>query len=153
MLDSLLFSLNSVAPIFLLTLLGALLGHKKFLNDGFLAAADKLVFKICLPCLLFVDIATADIGEYMNMRLLMFCIVAVILSFLIPCLLVPIFLKENAKRGAFIQGVYRANTAIIGIDAHTPDRMDNLEMHRTCIDLAEKFGLKLVDYLPGLGIL
>ncbi|MBO5218288.1 MAG: AEC family transporter [Clostridia bacterium] len=115
MLDSLLFSLNSVAPIFLLTLLGALLGHKKFLNDGFLAAADKLVFKICLPCLLFVDIATADIGEYMNMRLLMFCIVAVILSFLIPCILVPIFLKENAKRGAFIQGVYRANTAIIGI--------------------------------------
>lgn len=45
------------------------------------------------------------------------------------------------------------NTAIIGIDAHTPDRMDNLEMHKTCISLAEKFGLKLVDYLPGLGIL
>ncbi|MBE6612213.1 MAG: AEC family transporter [Ruminococcaceae bacterium] len=115
MLDSILFSLNSVAPIFILTLIGVILGRKKFLNDGFLAAADKLVFKICLPCLLFVDIATADLGERMDMNLLAFCIIAVILSFFIPCLVVPLFIKDNPKRGAFIQGIYRANTAIIGI--------------------------------------
>ncbi len=115
MLESLLFSLNSVAPIFVLTVVGAVLGRMKLLNEGFLAAADKLVFKLCLPCLLFVDLAMADIGNKFDPKLLVFCIVAVILSFLLPTLIVPLFLKDNAKRGAFIQGAYRANTAIIGI--------------------------------------
>ncbi len=115
MLDSLLFSLNSVAPIFILTMLGALFGKKKLLNEGFLSAADKMVFKICLPCLLFIDIAEADLGEYANPKLLAFCLAAVVLSFVVLCLVIPTFLKDKAKCGAFIQGAYRANTAIIGL--------------------------------------
>ncbi len=43
------------------------------------------------------------------------------------------------------------NSAIIGCDAHTPDRLSNPEYVHTCEKLAEKFGLPLVDYLPGLG--
>ncbi len=43
------------------------------------------------------------------------------------------------------------NTAIIGCDAHTPDRLDNLQMQETCIKLAQRFGLELLSYLPGLG--
>ncbi len=56
----------------------------------------------------------------------------------------PRFLKIAQETG---------NTAIIGIDAHTPDRLDNLEMHKTCISLAQQFALPLLDYLPGLGCL
>lgn len=42
------------------------------------------------------------------------------------------------------------NSVIIGCDAHTPDRLSNQDYIRTCEKLAEKFGLPLVDYLPGL---
>lgn len=42
------------------------------------------------------------------------------------------------------------NSAIIGIDAHTPDRMCNLSMHDRCVQLAERFGLPLVKELPDL---
>ena len=88
----------------------------KFLNADSLAARDRLVFKICLPCLLFVDIATArqQTGDILNVKLIIFCVAAVTASFLIPCLVVPLFVKDNAKRGAFIQGVYRSNAAILG---------------------------------------
>jgi len=43
------------------------------------------------------------------------------------------------------------NSAIIGIDAHSPDRMNNADMIRTCQELAQRYQLPLVDYLPGLG--
>ena len=115
MLDSFIYSLNIIAPIFIIVALGALLKRVKFLNEGFLAVCDKLVFKICLPCLLFVDIATAETGDIINVKLIVFCVAAVAMSFLLPCLLVPIFIKDNAKRGAFIQGVYRSNAAILGM--------------------------------------
>ena len=115
MLDSFIYSLNIIAPIFIIVLLGAALKRADFLNDGFLEVCDRLVFKICLPCLLFADIATAETGAIADVRLIVFCVAAVTLSFLIPCAVVPIFLKDNAKRGAFIQGVYRSNAAILGM--------------------------------------
>ena len=42
------------------------------------------------------------------------------------------------------------NTAIIGIDAHTPDRLDNRSMIEACRTMADRCGLKLVDVLPEL---
>ena len=115
MLDSFIYSLNIIAPIFIIVALGAVLMKVKFLSADFLEVCDRLVFKICLPCLLFHDIATAETGDIINVKLIIFCVAAVTASFLIPCVLVPIFVKDNAKRGAFIQGVYRSNAAILGM--------------------------------------
>lgn len=42
-------------------------------------------------------------------------------------------------------------TAIIGADAHSPDRLENKEGERLCRSIADRFGLTLVDELPGLG--
>ncbi len=42
------------------------------------------------------------------------------------------------------------NTAIIGCDAHSPDRLENVQGQEACWKLAEQYGLALVDCLPGL---
>lgn len=42
------------------------------------------------------------------------------------------------------------NTAIIGCDAHTPDRLSNQEYIAICQNMAQKFGLPLVEMLSGL---
>ncbi|MBQ8510716.1 MAG: AEC family transporter [Clostridia bacterium] len=115
MLDSFIYSLNIIGPIFIIVVLGAILKKYGFFKEGFLSVCDKLVFKICLPCLLFQDIVTADSSEGADLKLILFCVIAVAVSFLLPCLIVPIFVKDNGKRGAFIQGVYRSNSAILGV--------------------------------------
>lgn len=51
------------------------------------------------------------------------------------------FLKIAEKAG---------NSVIIGCDAHTPDRLSTQEYLETCRNLAEKFHLPVVDFLPGL---
>lgn len=49
MLDNLLYSINAIFPIFLIVILGAILGKCKKLTPQFTEAADWLVFKIALP--------------------------------------------------------------------------------------------------------
>ena len=115
MLDSFTYSFNIIAPIFIIVFLGAWLRKKHFVNDEFLSVCDKLVFKICLPCLLFLNIADTNISESLNFKLIIFCIVAVTLTAFIPCLFMPLFIRDKAKCGAFIQGSFRSNAAILGV--------------------------------------
>ena len=42
------------------------------------------------------------------------------------------------------------NSAIIGCDAHTPDRLSNSEYIQICLDLAKQYALPVVEFLPGL---
>ncbi len=114
MLDSILYSINNIMPIFIIVILGAILGKMNFVNDGFLSVCDKLVFKISLPCMLFVEIVSAESVEF-NPKLIGYCIGAVIVTLVFSCVFVPVFIKDNGKRGAFIQGIYRSNAAIIGM--------------------------------------
>lgn len=40
------------------------------------------------------------------------------------------------------------NSAIIGVDAHLPDRLENIEMQNKCRALADRYSLQLIDFLP-----
>jgi len=44
------------------------------------------------------------------------------------------------------------NSAIIGIDAHSPEQLEQVDVHNQCIQLAREFDLPIMDYLDGLGI-
>ena len=49
------FSLNATLPVFLVMVIGWALGQKGFLPKQFCTVADKLVFKVTLPVMLFCD--------------------------------------------------------------------------------------------------
>ncbi len=108
-------SVNTIVPLLLLAVLGVVL--KKWIIKGpeFYSATEKLVFKVALPCSLFMNIYNADAGSAFNGRLIIFCVCGIALSFIIPCLLTPLFIKSDPKRGAFIQGVGRTNFALVGL--------------------------------------
>ena len=115
MLESFTYSFNTIAPIFVIVVIGAILKKTNFVNEGFLSVCDKLVFKICLPCLLFQDIATANIAESLDIGFIIFCMIAVTVTAFVPCFILPILIKDKAKCGAFAQGLFRSNSAILGV--------------------------------------
>ena len=47
-MSNLIFSLNSTLPIFIVIIIGYVLGQKKFLTKEFCSVADKLVFRVGL---------------------------------------------------------------------------------------------------------
>lgn len=114
-MENLLFSLECVVPLFVLIAAGYLLKQKKIINDDFISAGTRLVFKVSLPAMLFRQVASADFSAAFDMKLLFFTMAATLVIIVLLCLFVPRFIHENKKRGAFIQGVFRGNYAIIGI--------------------------------------
>ncbi len=116
MIDNIIFSIGAVLPIFLLVVLGYLLKKTNFLPDAFYAGGEKFVFKIALPCMLFLSVANSTAKNLTsNLKLVLFCSVAVVTFFVLLFLTVPLFVKDNDKRGAFIQGAYRSNFGILGL--------------------------------------
>lgn len=65
------FSLNATLPIFLIMVLGWFLMRIGLFNKEFNKVADKYVFKVALPVLLFKDIATADIRSDFNLSFIL----------------------------------------------------------------------------------
>lgn len=111
----LLFSANVVVPIFLLIMLGYFLTKIKLWDEHFLKIANNVCFKCLLPVLLFYNVATADIFEVFNLKLLIYCCLCAIVLCGILFLIIPIFVKDPKKRGVMIQGTFRSNFLLFGV--------------------------------------
>ena len=55
LMDILITAVNAVMPIILVILLGYLLKQSGFLSKDFVKTGNKLVFNVCLPCMLFIN--------------------------------------------------------------------------------------------------
>ena len=107
MLGDLLFSANVIVPIFLLIMLGYTLTRLKVWDAHFLKIANNVCFKCLLPVLLFYNVATANIFEVFNGKLVLYaCLCACGLCGAL-FLIVPLFIKDNKRRGVMIQGIRR----------------------------------------------
>ena len=53
-------AVNAIVPIVLLIVLGYILKRIKFLTGEFLKIGNKLVFNVCLPSMLFINIYNID---------------------------------------------------------------------------------------------
>lgn len=114
-MDSLLYSLQSVVPLFALILMGYLLRRVQIINDNFVQVGTRIGFKMALPVLLFQQVSSADLTAVFNPRLILFALACILVLIGLLCLLVPLLIKGNAQRGAFIQAIYRGNFAILGV--------------------------------------
>ena len=121
-MDSIIFSFNAVFPLVILILLGFILKQQKLglfkeANDSktFFGYADKLVFNLALPVYIFNEIYGARVDKIFDWKLVVFCVSGIIISFLLLIFITPFFIKKKTSRGAFIQGIYRSNFAILGV--------------------------------------
>ena len=114
-MENLLLSLDVVLPLFLMLALGYFLRRISMVDDGSLRIMNNLVFRIFLPVLLFINVYHTDIGTVMNPRLIFFAAACVAGSFLLLLFLVPLFEKDNCRRGVLIQGIFRSNFILFGL--------------------------------------
>ena len=111
----LIFSANVVVPIFLLIILGYFLTRIKLWDEHFLKIANNVCFKCLLPVLLFYNVATANIFEVFNLKLIIYvCLCACLLCGLL-FFIVPLFIKDQKRRGVMIQGTFRSNFLLFGV--------------------------------------
>ncbi len=115
MISILLFTIEIVAPIFLLILIGTLFKKTSLVNDTFIRQSSNFVFNISLPALVFVKLSTIKINESFDVRLISTSVVLIIFLFLISWGVSKFLTKTPEDQGSFIQGSFRSNFAIVGL--------------------------------------
>ena len=114
-MDSFIYSLNATIPIFLIMILGGILKKKNIIDEHFANVANKFVFKITLPFMVFMDMANADFYSDFEPTFLAFCFLVTLTSIATIWILTELFMKNEGSKGAFIQASYRSSAAILGL--------------------------------------
>ena len=115
MLDSLIFSLNAIIPIFSMVVIGFLLKKFGFIDTAFAKKANKIVFRVFLPALLFRNIYKVESFVGINLGYIVFSCAALVTVMLIGFPIVMAYTKRNDRRGVLLQSIFRSNYALVGI--------------------------------------
>lgn len=114
MLENLMFSLNSTMPLFFIMILGYILYQRQFLTEGFVSVANKFVFNVTLPVMLFNDLAGTDIRSSFDADYVGFCAAVTMVSIVVIWTLSRWLFKDKSLVGEFVQACYRSSAAILG---------------------------------------
>lgn len=114
-MDTLRFALNAILPIILLIFLGYLLKQKHFLDEDWFKKGNKLIFRICLPCMLFVNVYNIESFTDINWSVVIYSEIAIFAVFFLGLILVKLTVPDHKQKGVILQCVFRSNFAIIGL--------------------------------------
>lgn len=114
-MENLILSLNVVLPLFITMSLGYFLKYLNMFDNNTLDTMNNITFKSFLPMLLFYNIYKTNLQGVFNLKLMIFSATCVIALYLILYLIVPLIEKDNKKRGALLQGLFRSNFVIFGL--------------------------------------
>ena len=114
-MDNFIFSLNATVPIFIIIFIGYILRYKGLVNDNFVNIGNKIGYIVFLPTLLFKDISETDVKSDFDIKFIVFCVLATVISIAIIWILSEIFMKDKKSIGSFVQGSFRGSAAVLGI--------------------------------------
>ncbi len=114
-MESFLFSVNAVLPIVLIVVVGYLLKRVHILDGGTARVMNKVVFKLLLPCMLFLNVYSIEGFAGLDLGYVWFSLIAIVLVFIASTPLVMMITKDGGQRGALLQATFRSNNALIGV--------------------------------------
>ena len=107
--------INTIAPVFLLILLGKGLDHLRFFSEHFLDQLNRFVYYLALPALLVSRISQAQFEFGITIRMVSLFFIATLLTLIIAWLISRAQRLTPAKAGAFMQGSFRGNGVFVGL--------------------------------------
>ena len=114
-MNSFIYSINSTVPIFLVMIVGWAIKQLGVIDDHFANVANKYVFKVALPVLLFRDLSKADFYSQFDIRFVGYCAIVTIAMFGGVWIFTDLLMKDKTMRGSFIQCSCRSSAAILGM--------------------------------------
>ena len=114
-MKSFIFAFNSVSPIIFTVAIGYLLKRLGLMNGDFSKQANKLVFRVFLPVMLFRNVYGIENIGTVDFGYVLYSLIALLIIFAIAVPSVTVLTDKKRCRGALLQGVFRSNYALIGI--------------------------------------
>lgn len=114
-MEDLLFVINAILPIILMIIVGYFLKKIKLLENEMAKKLNTLVFRVFLPIMLFLNVYKIQSFSEIDFVFVWYAIGITILLFLIGIPVMGIIFKDNRQRSVMLQGIFRANYALVGI--------------------------------------
>lgn len=114
-MNSFIYSINATVPIFLVMIIGWIIKKIGIIDDHFANVANKYVFKVALPVLLFRDLSSADFTSQFNLSFVLYCMIVTTVMFSGIWIITELVMKDNSMKGAFVQASFRSSAAILGM--------------------------------------
>lgn len=114
-MEPLIFALNAVLPIILLTLLGYFLRRIGIIDKQLANGVNKLCFNVFLPIMLFMNIYETDSLSNINWGVSLFSAAGLVGAFMLGLVLVLLLDVDYRQKGVILQCVFRSNFSILGI--------------------------------------
>ena len=149
-MQNILFTLNTVVPVFIIILIGIILKKTKVIDNDFIHKSSKIVFNVALPSLIFIKISQTDFSKITELKVIPFGCIGILICFIFSCIISIIFIQDGKKRGAFIQGAFRGNYAIVGL-AILSNMFGNSGLAKGAIILS--FTLPIFNILAIIGLI
>lgn len=105
----------TITPIFVIILLGWVARKKQFITPGFLEPANRLVYYLSIPAMVFSSIAKASFHEQFDAKVLFLTLSAAGLIYLGADCLARLRRMEPARAGVFVQSAGHSNIGYIGL--------------------------------------
>ncbi len=114
-MDALIFATSAVMPIIIIVAVGYMLKRIGLMTESFSLAANKLVFYVFLPCMLFLGVyRIEDIGG-LSLFYVAYALIAELCIVVLSYAVITYKCKRRDKKGVLMQAAFRSNFALIGI--------------------------------------
>ncbi|MBQ9620180.1 MAG: AEC family transporter [Neisseriaceae bacterium] len=108
------FAVGITVPNILLLVFGLFLFRTGQIDGHFCHQAAQLMFRWALPALLFFSIVESQLNFLDQIPMLLAGTIAALILFILAEIAAYFFVNKP-DRGIFVQGIYRGNTAIVGV--------------------------------------
>ncbi|WP_028314397.1 AEC family transporter [Desulfatibacillum aliphaticivorans] len=107
--------IETIAPIFMVIMVGWGLSHKKILTQEVSGPLNKIVFYLAIPVMIFEKVAHADFSANFSTTLVVGVLLAAASGFFLAVLVVSIFPVYPRHKGTFAQASFHGNIGYIGL--------------------------------------
>lgn len=114
-MENLIISLNAVVPFFIYISLGYAAVRLGIANEAFMREMNHVIFLVFFPFMMFNNLYKIDFHLDRSMGFVWFAVASLLVLILLLLLTVPLFIKENRRRGVVIQAIFRSNTVLFAI--------------------------------------
>lgn len=106
---------TTIVPIFVVIFIGALARRLGFIPDTFLAPANRLVYYLAIPAMIFRAVATTSLTANFNGGLLAGTLLVVGLGFGLAWGVARLTVTHRPERGTFVQSGFHGNIGYIAL--------------------------------------
>ena len=106
---------STIIPIFAVVILGCFARRRGFMPEAFLGPANRLVFYLAIPALIFRSIARASLHIQFNATVLLITLSSAVLAYMAAWLIAHVIHWPSNRKGTFIQCAGHGNLGYIGL--------------------------------------